>query len=129
MSSSEMHVFVPQNQIAHAINDRFLGLYHVEEVPEYYRPTPEAVEFSERLIGAILDGTVELVLGDGLGDRDDPSWEAQRTHGVQAVVGPANIQHILLDLLGASSFLWDQGATEVNDGIDLIPSLFSKRNN
>jgi hypothetical protein len=114
MATATEHLFVPQTQIAHVVNDRFLGLYSIKELPNYYRPTKEATAFAERLIRRVVsDADVRLVLGLHLDGSDfQGSWEEARNRGLDFIEGPAGLSEELDDLPGAQGFLWDRGPLE-----------------
>lgn len=113
-----LHFYAPRIEVAHAVNDRFFGRYSIDDLPSYYRVTPEGVAFADRLIDRVIfDSNVELVIGDpedyDAGRYPDPDgtkpWLEGYYTGLLGIIGPQGLEVELGDTAIPKQMLWDKG--------------------
>lgn len=117
----ERHYFSPQNSVANVVNSQFLGLYSLGDLPRYYMPTQECIDFTTRLIDKVIsgDGQVELVLNADKNDAETISRIVKGSFlGTQGtlcfIIGPEGLEQQLQgrSKTDPSSWLWDRGDFE-----------------
>ena len=117
----ERHYFSPQNSVANVVNSQFLGLYNLGDLPRYYMPTQECIDFATRLIDKVIcgDGQVELVLNTDNNDAEAIARiEKGSFLGTQGtlcfIIGPEGLEQELQGRpkTDPSSWLWDKGDFE-----------------